>query len=278
MGLTRIASGRAGMEIVAILAVRNEALYLRRCLEHLAAEGIGAAVIDNGSTDGTVAIAREYSPRHVLAIEHLPYRGVNDLRERMLATDRLRRRLRARWVIKHDADELLHGRRPGERLAEAIARADREGATVVNFEEYVFVYEDRERGYEGTDYYRTMHSYYLFAPRPQRLMRAFRNDLEFDAGRWNGHVLRGERVVVHPESLVLRHYPALSRAAAVGKLVGRAYPPEALARGWHRNRQGITPEMLEPPDPALLSRWEDDPRALDDSRPCARHFWEWRRG
>ncbi len=49
------------MRGVALLAVYNEEMFLRRCLQHLADQGIESYVIDNGSTDRSPAIAGSFS-------------------------------------------------------------------------------------------------------------------------------------------------------------------------------------------------------------------------
>lgn len=46
--------------IVALLAIRNEALYLEKCLDHLYQQGIEVCIIDNGSTDNSLEIAKSF--------------------------------------------------------------------------------------------------------------------------------------------------------------------------------------------------------------------------
>ncbi len=57
------------LNIVALLTVRNEELYLERCLQHLADEGINTCVIDNESTDLSLEIARAFIGRGVVAVK-----------------------------------------------------------------------------------------------------------------------------------------------------------------------------------------------------------------
>jgi glycosyltransferase involved in cell wall biosynthesis len=45
---------------LAVVCVRNEAIHIRRCLEHLIGSGLEVYLIDNQSTDGTREIASEF--------------------------------------------------------------------------------------------------------------------------------------------------------------------------------------------------------------------------
>ncbi len=67
------------MRIVALLAVRNEALYLARCLQHLREQCVETIVIDNQSTDASLEIARGFLGNGVSAVATLPYEGFFDL-------------------------------------------------------------------------------------------------------------------------------------------------------------------------------------------------------
>ncbi|RLC48319.1 MAG: glycosyltransferase family 2 protein, partial [Candidatus Cloacimonadota bacterium] len=63
------------MRVVALLTVRNEERYMKRCLEYLYNEGIEVCVIDNGSTDKTLEIAESFRDKNVFRIEHYPFNG-----------------------------------------------------------------------------------------------------------------------------------------------------------------------------------------------------------
>lgn len=46
--------------VCAIVAVRNEAVYLNTLLTYLCKQGVEVIIIDNGSTDGSIEIAETY--------------------------------------------------------------------------------------------------------------------------------------------------------------------------------------------------------------------------
>lgn len=263
------------INVVAILAVRNEALYMERVIEHLIAQGIDLAIIDHDSEDETRAICERYHPGPVRLILHEPFHGVCDLERMLEIKEELRRTLKTDWVIHHDADELMESPRRGETLREAIHRVDRAGYDAINFDEYLFVYETNEVSYEGTDYFQTMRHYYFFEPEKIRLVRAFRNDLPVTNISSGGHRLPLDSVNLHPENFILRHYISFSRDYAQRKYLSRVFRPDLVARGWHRNRVNIAEKDLAAPPLERLSRVNGSGDIVDRSRPYLKHFWEW---
>ena len=262
--------------VVAILAVRNESLYIRTCLEHLRAEGVQCVIIDNESDDDTVAICREFMPDHVLAIHTVPYPGYYDWRTILARKDELRRSVDADWIIHHDADEIMHSDRPNETLQEAIARVAAEGFNAINFDEFVFVHENDEVSYEGRNYFADMHYYYFFQPAVDhaRLVRAYSKEVKGGIAWSGGHMPRGE-IKLYPAHMVLRHYVCLGKAHAVGKYLNRTYSEAELKMGWHRNRIGVRAKRYSAPPLHKLKKLGPDPRVLDKSTPYREHFWHW---
>lgn len=84
--------------IQAAIIVRDEAEHLERCLTSLAPLVDGVVVVDTGSVDDTVAVAR----RHGAVLDHVPWQGD-------FATPRNRSLdlIDAEWVLYVDADEEL---------------------------------------------------------------------------------------------------------------------------------------------------------------------------
>ena len=61
--------------ILAIVGVRNEQIHIRRCLSDLIRDGIDVALLDNGATDATLAIAQEFLGRGLIFIVPLAWTG-----------------------------------------------------------------------------------------------------------------------------------------------------------------------------------------------------------
>lgn len=222
------------MKLTAIIAARNEALYIGRCCEHLASQGVSFVVIDNESSDDTAAIAKAFRGRGLVDLVTHPYPGFYDWTGLLRRKEQYARELDSDWFLHLDADEIPEAPRRGEPLLAALDAVAATGATAVNFDEFVFVPATLEERHEGGDYVATMHHYFYYEPRRVNLLRAWRKAADIDLARWGGHAAKFEGRVIAPESFVLRHYIALSMDHLADKYRRqRAYAPAEVARGWH---------------------------------------------
>ena len=62
--------------MVALLATYNEERFVAGCLEHLLQQHVDVYLIDNCSSDQTVAIASRYLGRGLIGIETFPRTGM----------------------------------------------------------------------------------------------------------------------------------------------------------------------------------------------------------
>ncbi|MEE9613891.1 MAG: sulfotransferase [Thermodesulfobacteriota bacterium] len=259
------------MRVVALLAIRNEELYIERCLQHLRSQGIETCVIDNGSTDRSVEIARGFEGRGVMRIEHLPFKGYSDWTEILRSKERLAGEIDADWFIHHDADEIREAPRPYKTLVEGIEDADRQGYNAINFKEFVFLPTGDEESYEGTDYVREMRHYYFFEPKPLRRINAWKNTgVPVGISSSGGHKAIFEGRKVSPVQFILRHYIVLSRTHAIAKYAGRVYSAEDLARGANGSRAMFKADKLNFPSVKRLKELSLD-GSWDSSDPWRRH-------
>jgi glycosyltransferase involved in cell wall biosynthesis len=265
------------MDVVAIIACRNDDDYLANCLRHLVHNGIYFAVIDNQSTDQTGEILeRAEFKRNLVAHEIMPFRGVFSWKSILEAKERLAKRLDAEWFIHLDVDEVMHSGLQGESLHDAIARLAVEGANAINFDEFVFLPVDHDyvRDAAGPQ---PLHHYYFLAPARVRLMRAWKAGSNLSMVRSGGHELTGASVSLASESLVLRHYIFRNQGHALRKYSRRQFDEyEVRVLGWHYNRIGVPVERFRFPSAAMLERIDrpDDCR-LSRSNPRKTHYWEW---
>lgn len=264
------------MNIIAILLVRNEELYLRVCIDHLLNQGLQVAVIDNESEDRTSDICRSFSNRDLVHYETAPYPGCFDLRALLERMHALRRELEADWIVFQAADEILQSNRPGESLSAGIQRVAAEGFDTIDFNEFVFVPASDSERFEGAYYPDRIRHYYFFEPSHPRLIRAFCNGLKASNVRTGGHLFPLDRVRLYPESFLLRHYICLSMEHARAKYVTRKFLPAAVEQGWHQNRVDLRPEQFKSPKHGQLHLATGvDDRRLDTRSPCRQHFWQW---
>jgi glycosyltransferase involved in cell wall biosynthesis len=128
------------MVVTAVLAIRNEEVYLANCLRHLVRNRINFVIIDNGSSDGSTEILRRREfAANLVDVQELPFVGVFSLSEQLQRKMTIIGALDTDWVVHIDADEVMHSYREGETLNQAFSRLDAEGWNVVNFDEFVFL-------------------------------------------------------------------------------------------------------------------------------------------
>lgn len=263
------------MKILAIVAMRNEAIHVRRCIEDFTKENIDVVIIDNGSCDQTKAIASEYLGRGLLELQDLPWTGSFSLTDQLEAKSKVFSKFDADWVIHADADENLSCLNHGITLREGIEAADQRGSNVINFHELVYF------PYGGEDFYQPnysdhMNHYYFFQPVYPRLNRAWKRAAGLSSISSGGHLLSGDNMVIDPHDFLLKHYIVLSNQHAKDKYVGREFSPIDLAKGWHGNRRIITEDNIRIRENKAVKLYDSsNPHQYDFSDPVAEHFWQW---
>ena len=264
------------MRVLAILATYNEERFIGGCLEHLFSQGVEAYLIDNQSTDDTVAIAARYLGAGLRGIEQFPRDGVYRWRRILRRKAALASELPADWFLHLDADEVPLAPRSGQTLAEGLAEADSKGYNVVEFSEFTFVPTREVPDHDHPDFRRTMRWYYPFAPTELHLVRAWKRQAEtVDLATTGGHVVRFPGWHLYPKRFRLRHYIFLSREQAVRKYVGKVYDPEELRDGWHGWRATLVADAVRLPSKCQLRTAFVD-EDLDASSPRTTHCLLWK--
>ncbi len=259
---------------VALLAAYNEERFIRNCLEHLIGQGVEVYLIDNGSTDDTARIAREYLGHGLIGIEPFPREeGVYRWQEILERKEELSRTLDAEWFIHVDADEILLPPRPGQTLAEALAEAGAAGYNVVDFQEFVFIPTREAPDHDHPHYQNTMRWYYPFQPASgPRLMRAWRRqETPVGLGSRGGHRLSFPGARLYPEKFRMKHYLFLSIPHLLSKYGNRGFRREELERGWHGWRARLDKQRVLLPSQNELKTCAPD-GSLDFSNPRTRHI------
>jgi hypothetical protein len=265
-----------GMRVLAILATYNEERFIGGCLEHLFSQGVEAYLIDNQSTDDTVAIASRYLGAGLRGIEQFPRDGIYRWRRILRRKAALASELPADWFLHLDADEIPLAPRSGQTLAAGLAEADANGYNAVEFSEFTFVPTREAPDHDHPDFRRTMCWYYPFAPTELHLVRAWKRQAEpVDLATTGGHVVRFPGWRLSPTRFRLRHYIFLSREQVMRKYVGKVYDPEEVRDGWHGWRATLTADDIRlPPQAELRTAFVDDD--LDASSPRTTHCLLWK--
>ena len=238
----------SNFNVVALLAIRNEALYLEKCLEHLYQQGINTCVIDNNSTDNSLDIAKSFINRGVVQIETLPFEGYFDLIKQLEIKEKLASDINANWFIHHDADEIREAPITFANLYQAISAADKSGYDAINFDEFVFIPLNENERNEGKDFVKIMKYYYFFEPYPLRRVNAWKkNSLPVNLVDSGGHSVNFLGRKIFPENFILRHYIGLSLSYLDSKYSQRVHPEEEVKRGWHGWRAKFSEYYLNLP-------------------------------
>ena len=198
-----------------MLQTFNERRFIANCIEHLYDQGVSVYLIDNQSTDDTVAIAERYQGRGIVGIETLPksvsanIQGLYKRKEELAAT------IDADWLMHIDTDELHVSPDPRQSLADVFRVADEAGFNAVNFLEFTFVPTLEHPDHDHPDYERTMCWYYPYALEfPHRLNAWRKQDGPIDLMSSDGHVVSFPELRIFPRVQYMHHYLFLSIAHA----------------------------------------------------------------
>lgn len=224
--------------VVAIMTVYNEEDILAESLDALVGDGIGVYVIDNWSTDRSREIARGFQGRGLAGLEQFPATATKtfQLEPMLRRVEEVAGRLKADWIIHHDADERRTGPWAGVGLRDSLWRVQQSGFsaidhTVMNFRP---VDDDFEAGGDFEVYFR----YFEFGrSRDMTLqIKAWKNVGPVDLASSSGHEARFIGRRVFPYKFLLKHYPVRSQAHGERKVLGdriARWDPAERARGWH---------------------------------------------
>lgn len=264
---------KRAVRVVAILAVYNEERFIAACLENLINQGTQVHLIDNCSTDQTVAIAQRYLGRGLLDIETLTRNGVFSLRAQLQRKEELAEEIDADWFLHVDADEIRLPPHSSETIVEALTRVDSEGYNAVNFLEYTFIPTREAPDHDHADFQKTMRRYYPFLPRFPHRLNAWKRQLTRVELAFGGHRVKFPHLRMYPESFRMRHYLFLSVPHAIQKYVERSFDPQEIQAGWHGWRNQLTADMILLPAESELRYFLSDDE-LDPSNPRQIHYLE----
>ena len=266
------------MRALALVAAYNEARFIGGCLAHLRDQGVDAYLLDNESTDDTVAIARTFLGSGLRAIERVPRDGSFQWHRILRRKEELALALDADWFIHVDPDEIHLPPPRYPTLADALTAADAAGCNAIELDELTFVPTREAPDHDHPDFRRTMRWYYPFASGPHHLVRGWKRRPErVDLATSGGHNATFSERRIWPERFLLCHYLFLSAEHAARKYIGKRFDPEELAvRRWHGWRARLTHDAIRLP-PAARLRYTATTDDLDPSTPLAHHCFEWQR-
>jgi glycosyltransferase involved in cell wall biosynthesis len=269
------------MDILAIVAARNEVLHISRCIRQLVEQGVEVILIDHSSSDGTREAAEYFLGNGLHQILDMAWEGYFSLEQQLLAKKRVVDSSRHDWIAHFDVDEWPSPPPPIRTLREMADIAAVHRFDAINFNEFVFLPLPGEN-HEYPGYETRMRDYYFFEPSYPRLQRMWRREASLSNTKFGGHRVTGRFVRQFPMDGNLRHYIALSEEDAIRKYSARRFAVSEIKRGWHANRLEVTAEKIRG---YFRSNSRDDipmktlpspmSREFDRTTPQKLHFWDW---
>ena len=223
-------------KVIAIIAARNEADVIPQLLDDLARQNVSAYLIDDGSSDDTVALAGQWLERGLLGIERRPDTGTFHWSEILERKEELAMELPAAWFIHQDADEFHESPWPHLNLLDAIRQVDALGYNAIDFRLLNFRPTDADAGLPGD--VRAALTYFEGAEvwDAMQIKCWKKTGVRVDLHSSGGHAAAFEGRMVCPIAFLTRHYPIRSQAHGVQKVLRDRRPrfsQEERGRGWH---------------------------------------------
>ena len=252
--------------VVAIIAAYNEADIIEHVVTDLIDQGVQVCLLDDGSTDRTVAVVEPYLGRGVLSIERRADAVANPAQtpfewERILRRKtELAASLDASWFIHHDADEFRESPWSHLSLRDAIQRVDALGYNAIDFAGFDF-WPVHDRFRPGDDVRAVFTSCAQLASYDRLQIRCWKKATDLDLTSSGGHEARFPGRKVFPLRFILRHYPIRGQAHGERKIFSERrnrFLDRERARGWHVQYQGMQQGASFIRDPSTLTPYDPD--------------------
>jgi hypothetical protein len=254
-----------GVRVTAIISAYNEADIIAQTVADLVLQGIAVHVIDDHSTDGTVAALRDSSgmvrietlerpPGAPGSVNEFPWSGV------LVRKQQLARELDADWFIHHDADEFRESPWGHLNLRQGIELVDRLGYNAIDFAVLNF-WPTHDRFDPASDVRDSFPYYEAGARFDEVQVKCWKKTPDVELVSSGGHeaVFEGRRVF--PLRFLLRHYPIRGQAHGTRKVFderrGR-FSADERQRGWHVQYDAFEPGMMFLREPDSLERYDAD--------------------
>lgn len=261
---------RAGLSILAIMPAFNEGDVIAHAIRDLVESGIDVYLLDNASTDDTVAQAEPFLGRGLVRVERFPdgsdagARAEREYvwREILARAESIAVEQGYDWTIFTNPDEFRESPWPDTTLREGIELVDRLGYTAINFE--LFNFRPVDDGFApGADVREHLTRYEPGEIFDMNQMKAWRSrGVRARLEPSGGHLVEFPGRRLFPVPFLLRHYPIRGETHGRRKVFAERLPrfaAEERADGWHVQYDafaGGSAQFLR--DPAELERWDGD--------------------
>ena len=248
------------LRVVALISAFNEADIIGAVIDHLIRQDISVYLIDDGSSDATVEVARAFLDRGLVGLETLARaeRSSFDWSDILRRKEVLASTVDADWFIHHDADEFREAPWAGLTLASAIEVVDGLGYNAIDFR--VFNFPPTSNAFAHGESIENAFRYFEAGDRHDRLqIKCWKRTGLVDLVGSAGHRVAFPGQRVFPIPFLLRHYPVRSQQQGEQK-VFRDRQPRFVDRernqGWHVQYDDLRPGHNFIRDPAGLTFYD----------------------
>ena len=252
---------RRAFTVTAIIATYNEEDVIGAVLKDLMDQGVRVHLLDQGSSDATLAEAERVNKRGLLHVER--FEGEDFSLARIIKRKEvLAAELETDWVVNADADEFRESPWPGLGFADGVQEVDRLGFNAIDFAVLNFLPVDDS--FRKGDDPREVFRFYAPGAMFDRLqVRCWKKQPgHLDLVSTGGHEAQFPGRRVFPVRFLLRHYPIRGQAHGARKVFKERrarFSAEERARGWHVQYDGLEegvsflrePSSLTPYDPGV---------------------------
>ncbi|MEA2150506.1 MAG: hypothetical protein QOD69_2336 [Solirubrobacteraceae bacterium] len=241
-----IAPAPDDFRVTAVLPAYNEADVVEHAILTLVRQGVHVRLVDNWSTDDTVARAEALGLGDALTVERFPASGPSatyDWEALLHNTERIARELGDGWVIHQDVDEVRRSPWPGVSLRDALWHVQQLGYDAVDHTSLAFVPTDDDFR-DGDDMERVLR-HFEFGARPGHFIQVKAWDARagaVDLASSGGHEARFPGRRVFPYKFLQKHYPIRSQAHGERKVFAdrtARWNAGERARGWHSHYDAV---------------------------------------
>jgi hypothetical protein len=241
---TRPESAPDWFDVLAVICAYNEEDVIGEVVANLLAERVRVHVIDNWSSDGTVARLESLGASDRLTVERFPPEGPSSVSKWRALLERVEEVAvdsHASWVMHHDADEVRSAPWLECGLRDALYHADRAGFNAADHTllEFLPVDDRRFRGGNLGAHF----EFFEFGGMPGHFVQIKawrRSNARVSLGPSGGHEASFPHRRVYPYKFLSRHYPLRSVEHARRKIDERRQRWDAAEReaGWHIRYDG----------------------------------------
>jgi len=202
-----------------MMAVYNDEDVIQEVLEHNISQGMEFVLLDNGSTDKTYEICKEFLNQGVLNL--IQYQSKNwDYPTILRMIYDMALVYSPDWVVYCDSDEVFESGINDLTLSGVISLAKNEGYNLIQFDRFDFHMTDDDMQ-ESTSIKKRLPYYVHNIDYLYRAWEYFPGIRVRDGG---GHIPifpEGHRYKIYPSKCVIRHYPYRSKEQAERRLSSR---------------------------------------------------------